>query len=417
VATRLYGIVWRWHFLFGMAATPIVLVIALTGALYAFEPELSATLDDRVDVAPTETWIDLDRVAALGAAVPRCTPGSIYIPSRRDRTFTVHCEQGEHHQVLVDPYRARAVAEREGHSVFDIVFDLHWELMLGEGGRRIIEWATSCVVALMLSGVILWWPRGKRTTEGVWTIRRGQKTRTLLRDVHAVVGVYALPVLFVMTATGLMWTIHAGGRRWAPLVDDAVTQSFNADPKSTPGPTKLSIAAAVRAAGYDRATDPRAVFLSLPKEPTDTYGVYIYDDEQTTPWVTQAVTVDAYSGKVLRSLSWRDRSALGKVDTLRYSLHVGSILGLPGRIAAVVGVLVLSALCITGPWMWWKRRPAKKLGIPPRAKKVPIPLWIALALLGALLPLLGYTLLAVVGIELTRYVVRLIASRSVGTVP
>jgi uncharacterized iron-regulated membrane protein len=120
--------------------------------------------------------------------------------------------------------------------------------------------------------------------------------------------------------------------------------------------------------------------------------------------------VDAYSGQELHRDGWSDRSALGKVDAARYSIHVGAILGLPGRIAACLASLILAGLCVTGPWMWWKRRTPGRLGAPP-ASPVPWWLYILAAALGWLLPTVGVTLLFVVAIELVR---RLIA-RSRGT--
>jgi uncharacterized iron-regulated membrane protein len=87
---------------------------------------------------------------------------------------------------------------------------------------------------------------------------------------------------------------------------------------------------------------------------------------------------------------------------MRYAIHVGAILGLPGRILACLASVMLAALCITGPWMWWKRRPNGKLGIPPRAERFSWPLLVGFAGLGWLLPAVGYTLLAIVAFELGR---------------
>jgi uncharacterized iron-regulated membrane protein len=87
---------------------------------------------------------------------------------------------------------------------------------------------------------------------------------------------------------------------------------------------------------------------------------------------------------------------------MRYAIHVGAILGLPGRILACLASLTLAALCITGPWMWWKRRPRGKLGVPPRAERFAWPLLAGIAALGFLLPTVGYTLLVAGVIELVR---------------
>lgn len=419
MASRLYGIVWRWHFLVGIVAIPIVVVIALSGALYAFEPELGPLIDERIALPHTASPAKpLDDLLDL-AEGPACTPTGMYVASKPDRVWFVYCAEGEENNLLVDPYRGEIVAQNGGHTWMDIVFHIHWELMLGDKGRLVIEWGTSCTVVLLLTGVYLWWPRGKRRGGGVWWPRRELKARQWLRDLHAVIGAYLLPIMFIVAATGLMWTIHAGGDRWDKIARDAVLDVAMTPPKSKPSDKpRLTVSQALAATGFDRATDGRAIYFSLPGKDKDAaYNFYIYDDTNVTPWVTQSFYVDAYSGEILRVLAFEDRGMLGKVDTLRYSLHIGSILSLPGRIAVFTATLALVAMCITGPWMWWKRRAKGSLGMPPRAKRLSWPLWVGLAALGFVMPMFGYTLGLIVIVEGIRYGVRWWSGRNVGTHP
>ncbi|MCW5808220.1 MAG: PepSY domain-containing protein, partial [Deltaproteobacteria bacterium] len=211
-AERLYGVVWRWHFLAGLAACPIVFVVALTGALYTFQPELDPIVDPEllvVEPAPARAAVE----AVVAVAGERCAVTGIVLPPARGRAAVAYCT--DERQVFVDPYRARVLGERAPHGgVFGTISGLHWELLLGEPGRIAVEWATSWAVLLMLSGAVLWWPRGKRRGGGVLWPRARLSGRQWLRDLHAVLGAYALPVLFVLAATGLMWTVHAGDGRW-----------------------------------------------------------------------------------------------------------------------------------------------------------------------------------------------------------
>src|SRR3990167_6442880 len=79
-AHRVHGIVWRWHVLAGLIACPIGLVIALTGALYTFQPELDPIADARLTVRPAATHAPLD--AMLPAARAQgCQPIGINLPS------------------------------------------------------------------------------------------------------------------------------------------------------------------------------------------------------------------------------------------------------------------------------------------------------------------------------------------------
>lgn len=404
MTTRLYGILWRWHFLAGAAAFPVLFVVAVTGALYAFQPELdrwaSSELMTVVEPAAGQRR-SLDELA--GVAARACKPAAIYVPGARDRAVTVSCEGGGRREAFIDPYRAELLGERDTASTFfGVVFALHWELLLGDPGRLAIEWATSWAILLMASGAALWWPRGRRRGGGVWWPRRELAGRQRLRDVHAVIGAYALPVLFAIASTGLLWTLRAGGDRWHPLTEDAVHDAWDHPPKSAviAGRPRIGFAAAAAAAGFDPATERLTIYLTLPARPDDAYCFYLYDDSHETPSAQRSIWVDAYSGERLRALGWDDRSAAGKLDSMAYPIHVGALLGWPGRILACAAALLLAALCVTGPWMWWKRRPRGALGVPPRARRVPWPLLALLAGVGWLLPMVGWTLIAVAAIEL-----------------
>lgn len=402
MATRLYGILWRWHFLAGVVACPVVFVIALTGALYTFQPELDRALNpELLHVEPAGARRPVDEL--VRAAPASCTVIGINLPSATDRPATVYCSQGTRREVYIDPYRAVLLGERDvGASFFTIVFGLHWDLLLGSPGRIVIEWASSWTLLLLLSGAVLWWPRGKRG--GVWWPRRGVRPRQWLRDLHAVLGAYALPVLLAVTATGLLWTLYAGEKRWHPLTEDTVHEAWDHPPRSTVHGERIAIERALGAARP--AHDTRAVYIALPAAVDASYAFLFYDDAFETASVATSVWIDAYAGTRLFEHGWDSRSLAGKLDSVAYNIHVGAILGLPGRIAACTAATILAALCITGPWMWWKRRPRGGLGVPPRARRTPWLLLAALAGLGWLLPTVGVTLAVVVLVELARWLHR-----------
>jgi uncharacterized iron-regulated membrane protein len=399
-ASRLYGVIWRWHFFVGLVACPIVLVVALTGALYTFQPELDAALaPELLVVEPGPQRVPVD--ALVAAAAEHCTPTGFGLASAADAAATVYCadDRGE---VLLDPYTGRVLGTRApGSGVFGVILELHWELMLGEPGRIAVEWATSWTLLLLVSGAMLWWPRGRRRGGGVWWPRFRLGGRQLIRDLHAVAGAYTLPVLFVLAATGLTWTVLAGAGRWRALVDDAAAPAPVA---STAEARTLGYDAALAAAGIRPGLTPLAIYGATPVE--SVYELLIHDDRHVEPWRAETIWIDARTGAELRRRGWADKTVRAKLDASIYPVHVGSILGLPGRILACLAALLLAALCVTGPWMWWKRRPTGELAAPPPPARTPRALLVVLAGLGWLLPAVGLSLIAVLVIELGRWLWR-----------
>lgn len=412
MASRTYGILWRWHFLAGIAACPVIVVLAITGALYVFQPELERALySDVREVVPRGERKSVDElVKSLPAD---CPPDSIEVAMRATDTVHVWCRGEGRRTVFIDPYTGDVVGtESGGANIFGIILELHWELLLGETGRLVVEWATSLTIVLLLSGAYLWWP--SRRGGGKWWPRRDVASRQRLRDLHSISGAYLLPALFVIAATGLFWTRLAGEERWHEVAHDPADEIWEKPPQSAEpkGRERIGYDRALAASGIDLAREGRGVSIWIGKEPTAAYTVYASSPNAETPWTTEVIFVDAYAGTVLRRVAgWEGRSLLNKIGQAGYSIHVGSIGRLPGRILALVASLVLAFSCITGPWMWWKRRPRGKLGIPPAPERFAWPLVAGIAVLGWLMPTLGYTLVGIAAFELGHFAARWLISR------
>ena len=75
---------------------------------------------------------------------------------------------------------------------------LHEQLALGLVGDQTVEVACAVALFLQAGGVVLWW---KRKT--LW-VRRGSSWWRLCFDLHQMVGIIGLPLMFLMAATALV---------------------------------------------------------------------------------------------------------------------------------------------------------------------------------------------------------------------
>ena len=206
---RLYRVVWRWHFYAGMIIAPALIVVAATGALYIFKDELEAVIYPGVTyVEPAAERTSYEQqMAAVRAAVPAT--------HRIDSVASVHQPEAGHQHgdvagkaqyVYVDPYRGHYLGAIERGGFFDIVLKLHRTLFLGTTGRIIVELTTCWTIVLAATGIYLWWPRKANQLWGVWLPRLRQKPYVVLRDLHAVSGIYVAIVAIVISLTGLIYT-------------------------------------------------------------------------------------------------------------------------------------------------------------------------------------------------------------------
>jgi uncharacterized iron-regulated membrane protein len=108
------------------------------------------------------------------------------------------------------------------------------------------------------------------------------------------------------------------------------------------------------------------------------------------------VHVDQYSGAIAATYGYDQYSTTAKLVNQGISIHEGRKLGVVSKITTTLFCLAILFLCITGPMMWWKRRP-KAGGLAAPKGRVPITeypmLAITLIIMGVVLPLFGASLL------------------------
>src|SRR5690348_5335346 len=203
-----YGAIWRWHFYAGLFCIPFVLWLACTGSIYLWKPQVEALLDR--PYAHVAQGQRLSSPAAIAAAAVRAVPGSMLhhyqIPDTPEQAVQVIVGKGEREtRVYVNPADLRVLkAVDEDSRLMPTIFRLHGELLLGNKGSYIVELAASWAIIMIISGLVLWWPRGKGLA-GVVYPRMRDKGRRFWRDLHAVVGFWVSIFALCFLISGLPW--------------------------------------------------------------------------------------------------------------------------------------------------------------------------------------------------------------------
>ncbi len=266
--------------------------------------------------------------------------------------------------LYLDPYTG-IVSKYEDRTFefFNLVVWLHWSLFLrNDIGQPIVGIAVIIFVISLITGLVLWWPRNKAATkQRVWS--RWKPTTRWKRknyDLHNIAGFYTLILALLIALTGLVWAFDwfEDGVKWLANGGKTIENKERVFSDTTQITAQYPIDKVYQSVRQDYP-EAESYYLSFPQKQAATYYVYVNNGG-----VMKRVTAqyDQFTGERLTLSTFSDKSNGEKVHSLNYDIHVGSILGLPGKILAFLASLVSASLPITGFYIWWGRRKKKTRG-------------------------------------------------------
>jgi uncharacterized iron-regulated membrane protein len=433
--TSLYVAVWRWHFIAGLLVLPVLVMMAITGGAYLFQPELDHLAYRKLEEVPARSA----PIAAPSVIIPKieaALQGRVLVitpPARPDRSerLLVRVSSGETLSAFADPYDGHFIGATPFGGIMQLVRKVHSLQKFGFWASCIIEIVAGWAIVLVGTGVFLWWPRNK-TKGGVISVRGSPSRRVFWRDLHAVTGVFAAVVILFLAVTGMPWSMFWGAhvQQWATAAnlyeppppaqvtpdwqmsatmpnmphaphgaDPAVKSQLPwametmAMPMSQDMPGMAPIGADRAASIFHGLGLPRSASLSLPDGPK---GAYVASWRPDRVEDTRVVYLDQYTGKVLGDVGFKDWGPAAKAIEWGIAVHQGQEYGPLNRYLMLAGCISVALLAVTSITMWWKRRPKGSIGLPPapaepRAMRGLI---VIVVIVGIIYPLVGATLIA-----------------------
>lgn len=423
-----YRLVWRWHFYAGLFCLPFVLWLACTGSIYLFKPQIEAWLDrpyDRIDAQAPRVAPSIQVAAAL-AVVPGGVLNAYELPASQTSAARVLVGRGDDLvRVYVDPTNGHVLHHVvEDERLMRRIFYLHGELLMGDRGSMLVELAASWAIVMILSGLYLWWPRGKGLA-GVLYPRLRERGRLFWRDLHAVAGVWVALLALTLLVSGLPWAKSWGGmlkevRRFGSttqVAQDWTTGRSDELAKRRAANTAMDDMADMpgmgHMAGSRTAVDLQALdrlvptvaglqlpppVLIAPPSKADT-GWTGRSDTQNRP-KRLTLRLDGATGQVINRKDFAQGAFLDRAIGYGVAAHEGQLFGWPNQLLGLFTALGLITVTISGFVMWWRRKPVKRLGAPPaHDARYPRLMVGLLVVFGMLLPLLGISMLLVLAAE------------------
>ncbi|WP_343674485.1 PepSY domain-containing protein [Paraburkholderia heleia] len=212
-----YHTLWRWHFYAGLFVMPLLLVLAITGTIYCFQPQIEPLLyPHRLVVAPAATpRLPVDALLARArTALPpdaRALRAHVESDPARSAEFVFALpdgtKTGTKESVYVNPYDGAVLGTLDVDRRFmQVDRMLHRKLLLGKPGELLMELAACWTLVMLATGVALWWPGAGASWLAALLPRFGARGRPFWKSVHASVGIWLAVGALAFVLSGLPWT-------------------------------------------------------------------------------------------------------------------------------------------------------------------------------------------------------------------
>jgi len=255
--------------------------------------------------------------------------------------------------IYLDPVTVRELGRRgEAEGLANTVFELHSALLLGDTGKAVLAITALAYLALLVTGLILWWPMNAAQWRHAFKLKLDKGTTRSLFDLHRFGGAVLGLLIAVGVASGAWMAWRPIGGWVNALAGDTAPQPPQAGKASGERVPLDLIVAQARA----RWPDGRLGFVQLGTTDAKPVRLRFRVAGEPHPNGLSSIWAHPVDGHVLAQQRWNELDLAGRSTAWIYPLHAGELFGLANRVITGLVGLALFAMGVTGAWLWWRRR-------------------------------------------------------------
>ncbi|MBQ49454.1 MAG: hypothetical protein CMP10_18895 [Zetaproteobacteria bacterium] len=372
------------HLWLGLGSGLIVFVICVAASLFVFEKELESffyadyfqrpvspssapTIPADILLAKVQDTFPNQKISSMKLHAGPRTYEFISARSSDDEGLTFFSTMDYWNRIFVNPEDGSitGVIDQMTNPIY-LFRVLHQQLLLrGDIGQEVVAVATLVFLAMVLTGLILWWPRKLKNLKHNLLPTAGKSLSLLSYNLHRIGGFYVHIFIVLLGTTGLVWSY----KWWLNLIFFVMGQ----DPQAVYWKQKVT-----------PPTEPcPAVELPLQQVTEDAISrhqnwtkmtIYLPEDRQDkNSYFLAAIKYDGGSGwdeslrffyhpqcaSPFHQVLHNDKSLGEKWRNSNYAIHVGSIYGMPTKVLAFIVAAFAATMPITGFLIWKKKRRRK----------------------------------------------------------
>jgi uncharacterized iron-regulated membrane protein len=375
------------HLTAGVIAGLAIGIMCFTGTVLAFEKELVAWSENDArriaSPAADAPRLSLEEMQRqLRAAKPDARPQSAIL--QNDPTAAVAFAAGRSGTYYVNPYTGEVRQPKFTQMATLMRTMVEWHRYLGFSGEvsrprgKLINGICNiafCVLAI--TGLYLWMPRTwswRALRPTVW-FTQNQTSKARDWNWHNVIGFWSAPILIVLTLTAMPISFRWAGSMLYTLTGTELPatgpQSSGAPgapvdvPTPAPGVRPISVDTLL-ATVQQHLPNWKTITVRFPSPPTAASAnasaarlqPTTFTVRETNSWprtATTTVSMDPFTGAILKSDGYADLSAARKARAWTRFLHTGEAVGWIGQLLAGIASLGGLILTWTGLALAWRR--------------------------------------------------------------
>lgn len=361
----------RW---LGFISGLVVFIVSITGCIFCFQDEIQDAIHDHRTVQNTgKPYVQPSQlINEVKKTYPKASSDFIYYYGK-DRPAGVYANLGKdgYEIVYLNPYTGKITYHEKPQTNFFIIVEyIHLYLLLPPAiGKWVVGVSVIIFMVIMITGLVLWWPKRKSDRKRSFTIKWGGRWRRVNYDLHNVLGFYATSIAIILSITGLAIAFEP--------VSKAIYNTANVgrnikyeDEVTEPKSDSLKRAGIANkpvvdiAFAYARQQAPEAEMFLIHNDPALSGAIGVGAYAKSLHYSNaNGFEFDKYNGKLLKSYIYDKKSPGLKLNEMNYDIHVGQIGGLTTKIIAFLASLICASLPITGFIIWLgKRKKSKSKG-------------------------------------------------------
>ncbi len=367
------------HLLAGVVAGIVILIMSATGAALAYERQIVAFAErhflstpEQVASAPRlSTNALLDIVLEQNE---QDAPENVSISS--DPRAPVAFSYGRQKTLYYNPYTGEYLGDGSAtRRAMRLIVGWHRWLGSQEVGRVITGACNFAFVILILTGIVLWFPR-RWPWNWNWRLLRpsvliNTKAKGKARDWnwHNAIGLWSAPVLLILAATGTVWSYTWSNNLVYKLVGSTPPPPREGGGRPGGGgrgpggrggggeaaPVMKVDLDAMIAAAKAQSANWRTVSITLPKGKSKTVSASVSERLTWNPNARGSLTLDAKTAAVVKWAPFMEQEVGQRARAMVRPIHTGEAGGLIGQTIAGLASVGGVVLVWTGIALSWRR--------------------------------------------------------------